>query len=175
MFSPTWPMASRRKPLALFLAYLVIHFLVCLQTCSPSSCMAHGYTGSTCRFQEEVWNGQQGGTSYNTWMRTKTAQQLPADSSALYFEIEQELWTLAFFLSLLRMAGLFPWWKEEMGFETGVWHSPRSHSTWVKPLPFCISVCFMNLAFVATGNQTYFCLVTKSHVLSPEPLPQIQL
>ena len=34
------------------------------------------------------------------------------------------------------MVGLFPWQEEKMGFETGVFHSPRLYSTWIKPLFF---------------------------------------
>ena len=41
-------------------------------------------------------------------------------SKGLFFKIEQQLWTLAFVLGLLGMAGLFPWQKEEMVIETGV-------------------------------------------------------
>lgn len=43
--------------------------------------------------------------------------------------MEQELWTLAFVLALLRTAGLSPWQKEEMVFEAGVHRSPRLHDT----------------------------------------------
>ena len=45
------------------------------------------------------------------------------------YAMEQELWTLAFVLALLRVVGLLPWQKEEMGVDTGVPYSPRSRST----------------------------------------------
>ena len=38
--------------------------------------------------------------------------------------MKQELWKWAFDLALLRMVGLFPWQKEEMGFEMRVRHYP---------------------------------------------------
>ena len=50
---------------------------------------------------------------------------------------------------------------EEMGFDTGVCHSPRLCSTWIKPLPFYSSIYLMSLAFVVTGRlNLFFCLVT---------------
>ena len=61
----------------------------------------------------------------SSWEQVK----LPEGSKDLYFEMEQELWTLVFVLALLRTAGLFPWQKEELVFETGVHHSPRLHGT----------------------------------------------
>ena len=73
-------------------------------------------------------------------------------SKGLYFQMEQELWTLVF-LSW-PCWGLFPWLQEEMGFEMGVCHSPISCSTWIKALSFCTSTCLMSSAFVAIGNQT---------------------
>ena len=62
-------------------------------------------------------------------METETTEQLPVGSKGLDFKMEQELWTPAFVLVLLRTVGLYPRQKEEMVFETEVCHSPRSRST----------------------------------------------
>ena len=159
-----WPIASRREPLSLSCPpgdAQASAFMCCLV---PEYVMwwleqLHG-PWPHWLYMQALWGSLKWTAAGNKLSYLDGCLAARVGFKGLYFKMEQKLWAQAFVLVLLRMVGLCLGIEEEMGFQMGSRHSPRSCSIWIKPFSFFGSNCPMSLAFMAAGRWTsLFCLV----------------